>query len=83
MRIDKFLNAVNISKSRTIATDMINSKIVEINSKVCKASKEVNIGDTIKVVFLQSQKEYQVLDIPKTKTTPKSMQDKYITQLSP
>jgi ribosome-associated heat shock protein Hsp15 len=81
MRIDKFLNAVNIAKSRTIGTDMINSKVVEINGVICKASKEVSVGDTVTVNYLQESKRYKVLAIPTTKTTPKSKQAEYIELL--
>ena len=80
MRVDKFLNAVNIAKSRTIASDMLKSNVVFINGVVAKPSKEILVDDTIKIVYLKGEKSWQVLEIPATKTTPKSKQDMYIKE---
>ncbi len=45
MRVDKFLNAVNITKRRAISEDMCRSGVVGINGVIVKASKEVKVGD--------------------------------------
>ncbi len=82
MRIDKYLNAVNITKRRTVAQDMIASHVVLLNDKVAKASKNVEVGDIIKILYLKGEKCYQVLDIPTTKSTPKSKQSEYVKELS-
>jgi len=82
MRIDKYLNAVNITKRRSIAQDMIHSSVVSINEKVVKASKNVEIGDVISIAYLKGTKKYEVLDIPSTKSTPKAEQGKYIKEAS-
>jgi len=82
MRIDKFLNAVNITKRRSIAQDMLANKVVCINDVVVKASKNVALGDTIKINYLESVKKYEVLQLPTTKSTPKSLQSEYIKELS-
>ncbi|MBE0497742.1 MAG: RNA-binding S4 domain-containing protein [Campylobacterales bacterium] len=81
MRIDKFLNAVNITKRRTVAQDMITNGVVLINGKVVKASKGVEVGDEIEVVYLKGSKKYLVLLIPTLKSTPKSQQELYIKEL--
>jgi ribosome-associated heat shock protein Hsp15 len=80
MRIDKFLNAVNITKRRTVAQDMIASGVVSINGKVVKASKDVAVGDVITIAYLKGAKQYEVLKIPTTKSTPKSQQDEYVKE---
>ncbi len=82
MRIDKFLNAVNITKRRTVAQDMIASHVVLLNGNVAKASKNVEVGDTVKILYLKGEKVYEVLQIPTTKSTPKSKQHEYIKELS-
>jgi len=82
MRIDKFLNAVNITKRRTVAQDMISSGVVSINGKVVKASKNVEVGNEIELAYLKGSKKYIVLLIPTLKSTPKSDQDKYIKDIS-
>ncbi len=82
MRIDKFINAVNLTKRRTVAQDMIANGVVQINGKVVKASKNVEVGDVITLVYLNGEKAYEVLQIPATKSTPKSKQDEYVKELS-
>ena len=82
MRIDKFLNAVNITKRRTVAQDMISNGVISINGKVVKASKNVEVGDEVELAYLNETKKYLVLQIPTMKSTPKSEQDKYIKDVS-
>ena len=81
MRIDKFLNSVNITKRRAIAQDMLANKVVAINGVTVKPAKEVKVGDTITMTFLEYVKNYKVLDIPKTKTIPKTAQDQYVKEI--
>lgn len=81
MRIDKFLNSVNLTKRRSIAQDMISNGVVIINGVVAKASKNVEEGSVITINFLESTKKYEVLKIPTTKSTPKSLQSEYIKEL--
>ncbi len=81
MRIDKFLNSVNITKRRSVAQDMISNGVVLINGVVAKASKNVAVGNIITINFLESVQKYEVLQIPTTKSTPKSLQSEYIKEL--
>jgi ribosomal 50S subunit-recycling heat shock protein len=81
MRIDKFLNAVNITKRRAVAEDMLAHKVVFINDLPVKKAKEVKIGDIIEVKYLEYTDKFQVLQIPKTKSTPKASQAEYVTKL--
>jgi len=81
MRIDKFLNSVNITKRRSIAQDMLSNKVVLINDIVVKSSKNISIGDIITINYLESSKKYTVLKLPTTKSTPKSLQDEYIKEI--
>jgi len=81
MRVDKFLNSVNLTKRRSIAQDMIKNGVVSINGKVAKASKDVSVGDIITLAYLNGEKRYEVLSLPTTKSTPKSEQEKYIKEL--
>jgi len=82
LRIDKFLNSVNITKRRSVAQDMINNKVVLINDVVAKSSKNVEVGSVITINYLNETKKYEVLQIPTTKSTPKSLQGEYIKELS-
>ncbi len=81
MRIDKFLNSVNITKRRSVAQDMINNRVVLINGVVAKASKNIEVGSIISINYLNETKKYEVLQIPSTKSTPKSLQAEYIKEL--
>lgn len=81
MRIDKFLNAVNITKRRAVAEDMLAHKVVHINNISVKKAKEVKINDIIEIKYLEYSDKFQVLQIPKTKSTPKSSQGEYVTKL--
>ncbi|MCW8894503.1 MAG: RNA-binding S4 domain-containing protein [Sulfurimonas sp.] len=81
MRIDKYLNAVNITKRRSVAQDMISNNVVLINDVVAKASKNVEVGSIITINYLNEVKKYEVIQIPTTKSTPKSMQDQYIKEI--
>jgi len=78
MRIDKFLNAVNITKRRSVAEDMLAHKVVHINGIAVKKAKEVKTGDTIEIKYLEYTDSFKVLQIPSTKSTPKSKQSEYV-----
>ncbi|ASM35401.1 uroporphyrinogen decarboxylase [Campylobacter sputorum subsp. bubulus] len=81
MRVDKFLNAVNITKRRTISEDMCRSGVVSINGMVAKASKDVKVGDKISIKFITKTDEYEVLAIPITKNIPKNLQSEFIKKI--
>jgi len=81
MRIDKFLNSTNITKRRPVAQDMIKNGVVLINNVVAKASKNVDVGDVITINYLNGEKKYKVLQIPTTKSTPKSLQHTYVEEV--
>ena len=81
MRIDKFLNSVNITKRRAISEDMCKSGVVKINGIVAKASKEVKIGDIISLELNQKTQNYKVLALPATKNTPKNAQNEYVERI--
>lgn len=51
MRIDKFLKASRIIKRRTLAKDITEQERIIINDKVVKPSKEVKVGDIVKIIF--------------------------------
>lgn len=81
LRIDKFLNAVNLTKRRAVAQDMIHEDVVLLNNKVVKPSKNVAIGDVITLVYLDHEKRFEVLLLPTIKSTPKSQQHLYVKEL--
>ncbi|MBE0490863.1 MAG: RNA-binding S4 domain-containing protein [Sulfurospirillum sp.] len=81
MRVDKFLNTVNITKRRAVSEDMCKNGVVSINGKVAKGAKDVKVGDVIEICYLQKTVQYTVLQIPQTKSISKSLQNEYIKEL--
>jgi ribosome-associated heat shock protein Hsp15 len=49
IRIDNWLWAARFYKTRSLATDEIGKGRVEVNDQTAKASREVKVGDTIKL----------------------------------
>jgi len=82
LRIDKYLNSVNITKRRAVSEDMCKSKVVSINEVTCKPAKAVKVGDIITINYLEKVVKYEVLQIPTTKSIPKSKKDDYVKELS-
>ncbi len=81
MRVDKFLNSVNITKRRAISEDMCKSGVVSINGKVAKPAKDVKVGDIIEIRYLERIERYEVLQIPTTKSIPKSKKDEFVKRI--
>ena len=82
MRVDKFLNSVNITKRRSVSQDMIESGVVLVNGVVAKASKNIEVGSVITMNYLESVRKYKILKIPTAKSTPKSLQNEYIEEIA-
>ena len=81
MRVDKFLNRVNITKRRAVSEDMCKNGVISVNGSVAKPAKDVKVGDIITVNYLERVIKYEVLQIPETKTIPKTKQDDYIREV--
>ncbi len=82
MRIDKYLNSVNITKRRAISEDMCKSGVVSINDKVAKPAKDVKMSDIIEIRYLDRVERYEVLQIPTTKSISKSKKDEYVRRIN-
>lgn len=79
--MDKFLNAVCITKRRAVAEDMCRSGVVSVNGAVAKASKVLKIGDIIDIKFTERTDSYKVLAFPNTKNIPKNAQSEFAQKL--
>ncbi|MDR2153085.1 MAG: RNA-binding S4 domain-containing protein [Helicobacteraceae bacterium] len=82
MRIDSFLNAVNLTKRRATAQDMIAHNAVLINGATVKPSHVVRVGDIIELKFLTHGKRYETLALPTTRNIPKTAQQNYIKEIT-
>ena len=81
MRVDKFLNSVNITKRRAVSEDMCKNGVVSLNGIVVKPAKDVKVGDVITIAYLERSVKYEVLQIPETKTIPKTKQNEYVKEI--
>ena len=63
VRIDKWLWAVRIFKTRSIAAEACKKGKVSINGVNVKSSREVKINDVIDIKFPPIVRSYKVLDI--------------------
>lgn len=60
MRIDKFLKVSRILKRRTLANSACDSERVFVNDVAAKPSKDVKIGDIVRVEFGSGKLEFVV-----------------------
>lgn len=75
MRIDKFLWSVRVYKTRSIAADEIKKNKVMVGDQMVKSSREVKIGDLIKIRKNQIDFQIKVKDIPKSRVGAKLVPD--------
>ncbi len=81
MRVDKFLNVVNLVKRRAIAQDMCDHGAIKINGRAAKSSRDVKVGDVIEMVYLNHTRQFLILDLPAQKTIHKSQSPLYVKEL--
>lgn len=63
MRVDKYLKVARILKRRTISKELADNSRVLVNDKVAKPSKDIDIGDTITVLYGQRFLKVKVLSL--------------------
>jgi ribosomal 50S subunit-recycling heat shock protein len=68
MRIDKFLKVSRVIKRRSVAADACDGGRIEINGKTAKPSKEVKVGDFVKVSFGNNTLNFEVLSVDERQT---------------
>ncbi len=75
MRIDKYIWAVRLCKTRSVAAKLCISEKVQINGEVCKASKTVKIGDEIAIKSIPVWRHYSIINLPKSRMGAKFVPD--------
>ena len=63
MRIDKYLKLTRLIKRRTVAKELIDRGIFQINGKTAKPSSEINEGDVIVLPLGRHELTVKVLKI--------------------
>lgn len=82
LRIDKFIWAVRLFKTRSISASEIKSGNVLINEENIKASQSVKVGDVIKVKRNPIWRSYKVKELLKKRVGAKLV-EQYITEVTP
>lgn len=82
VRIDKYLWAVRLYKTRSEATDACNGNKVRVNSAVAKPSKAVKIGDVVEVHKGPAVLSYKVLQLSENRMGAQLVPD-YAEDLTP
>lgn len=73
IRLDKYLWAVRIFKTRSDAADAIRNNKVLVNDAYCKPSREVKIGDRIAVKRMPVTYQYQVVELVSSRQPAKNV----------
>ena len=82
LRIDKWLWAVRIFKTRRLAVDACNAGKIKIDGKSVKPSKDIFIDDIIDVQKGIIKHKYKVLDLLEKRVSAKLV-NKYMEDLTP
>ncbi|MCT4580325.1 MAG: RNA-binding S4 domain-containing protein [Flavobacteriales bacterium] len=82
MRIDKYIWAVRLAKTRSISSKMCSNENVMLNDQFVKGSKVIKIGNTFSVKANPIWRVYKVLDIPKSRVGAKLVPD-LIKEITP
>ena len=82
IRLDKYLWAVRVFKTRSDAADAIRNNKVTVNGSAAKPSREVKVGDVIAVRKMQVTYSYRVLDFVSSRQPAKNVPD-YCRNITP
>ena len=82
VRLDKYLWAVRIFKTRSDAAEAIRTNRVTVGGATCKPSREVRIGDVIAVRKQAVTYSYKVLDRVSSRQPAKNVPD-YCRNITP
>lgn len=83
MRIDKFLWAVRLYKTRSIAAVKVKDGRVEIGGERVKPSREVKVGDRVVIHRGAWRFSCEVKALPSSRVGPKLVEDYMINTTSP
>ncbi len=77
MRLDYFLKVSRIVKRRPLAKEMCDKKLIQVNDRVAKASKDVEEGDILSVKFKNRFLKVRVEEIPQQALSKKETSNLY------
>lgn len=82
LRLDKWLWAVRVFKTRSLATDACRAGSVQINQEPAKPAREVRVGEEIAVRQGIVTRTLRVVGLPRSRVGPKLVAD-FCTDLTP
>ena len=82
VRIDKFIWAVRLFKTRSIAADACKQKKILFNDLPVKSSKTLQNNDTFKIKYPPLYKEYKVKQVLSKRVGAKLVPD-YLQEITP
>lgn len=82
IRIDKFLWAVRLYKTRSIASDALKRGKVSMGGQQVKSSRVVKNGDVIAIKVPAATRSFEVLQIPRSRMGAKLVKD-HIREVTP
>ena len=75
MRVDKYIWAIRLFKTRSLASKACISEKVKLNGDFIKSSKIVKKNDTIAIKVVPIWKVFKIIDLPKTRVGAKLVGD--------
>ncbi len=82
VRLDKWLWAVRVFKTRSDAADAIRSNRVLVNDAYAKPSRDVKVGDVISVKKMPVVYQYRVVELVSSRQPAKNV-PMYATDITP
>ena len=82
IRLDKYLWAVRVFKTRSDAADAVRTNKVTVNGAYAKPSREVKIGDEISVKRMPVVYRYKVVGLVSSRQPAKNVPD-YCVNITP
>ncbi len=82
VRIDKFLWAVRIYKTRSIAAEAVKRGKVSMGGAQVKSSRNVKVGDVISVKVPAATRSFEVIKLAQSRMGTKLVKD-HITEVTP
>lgn len=82
MRIDKFIWATRLFKTRSIASKACVAEKVMLNDVYVKPSKTANVGDIISIKVIPIWRTFKVIDFPKSRVGAKLVAN-YLIETTP
>ncbi|MEZ4923179.1 MAG: RNA-binding S4 domain-containing protein [Crocinitomicaceae bacterium] len=81
-RIDKYLWAVRLFKTRSLAANMVKTGKVMINGEIVKASREIKVGEKFSIKKNTAVFTYEVIDLVENRVGAKLVEN-YLRDITP